>query len=430
MKRSLISAALVGLSMMATSSYANVMIGAFVPGNGWDEENIYTLNEQLTKKLSFVTLFSAFSEDWNNLYWQTSKVAQAGMVPMISWMPMDLARPDENILPEITLGMWDEYIDEWSTKFVSWRNSYPEGARPDILLRFGHEFNGNWYSYGDSPEWYKAAYQYIFDRFESQGINQYIDWVWCANNVNVDSVNDITQYYPGNQYVDWTSIDGYNWGSNYSWTTWDSFSEVYADSYNTLVSNYPDKPVLVAEYGSAEPADLPDPAWGQNGDDSDVNESKEVWSEEMMTALETEFPAIRAISIFNINKELGWSVTEAGNTGLAGMNTGLESSYFISEYLPVSNSEDTAESPIVEEVVADRKKGKSETAPGKHKPANTTRSSRRVVDPEEQVRLAQSRALPEINREQVQRVRQGFLSMTPDAKAKLKAMKRSVLDSE
>ncbi len=401
-----------------SSAHSRVMLGAFVPGNGWKQENIYSLNNKLQKKLSFINLFSAFSEDWDQLYWQTSKVANAGMVPMISWMPLDQNRKDTNILPEITAGLWDEYLIEWSSRFKAWRSNYDEHAMPTILLRFGHEFNGNWYSYSDTPDAYKNAYRYIHHLFEQQGINGYIEWVWCANNLNIDSTNDITRYYPGDDYVDWTSIDGYNWGTNYSWTDWESFTDVYADTYSTLVTNYPDKPILIAEFGSAEPQDVPDPAWGQNGDNSDISKNKDVWSNNMLVALEEHFPAIRAIALFNINKELGWSITESQNTGLSGMNLGLSSDYYVSWFLSARD-----------DGRAGTEKPESKTE-GSAEPPIAFAYGYNVISPEMQKRLAESRPLPPVKRENVDKTRQGFLSMSNVDKAQLSKSKLSVLDEK
>ena len=100
------------LSVVCANVHGSVMLGAFVPGNGWKQENIYSLNDQLHKKLSFINLFSSFTEGWDQLYWQTSKVNSAGMVPMITWMPIDQTRKEVNILPEITEGLWDDYLIE------------------------------------------------------------------------------------------------------------------------------------------------------------------------------------------------------------------------------------------------------------------------------------------------------------------------------
>ena len=406
------------ISMLSTTVYGSVMLGAFVPGNGWNQQNIYSLNDQLHKKLSFITLFSSFTEDWDQLYWQSSKVADAGMVPMISWMPIDQTRKDVNILPEISAGLWDEYLNEWCQRFLAWRNSYADGPKPTILLRFGHEFNGNWYSYSDSPDAYKKAYRYIHRLFEGHGANDYIEWVWSANNLNIDTTNDITRYYPGDIFVDWTSIDGYNWGTNYSWTRWESFTEVYADAYNTLVTNYPEKPILIAEYGSTEPTDVPDSAWGQTGDDSDSSENKDAWVYDMLTTLETTFPAIRAVGLFNINKELGWSITEAGNTGLTGMNLGLHREYFVSKYIPAPDNR-----TYLRENPPNRNNNTAEP-PIAFAYAGTSAES------EKQIRLARSRVLPEIETDRVERMRQGFLNMNRAGRAQLRQLKHSVLNEE
>jgi hypothetical protein len=325
--------AITGMFVIATPVKAEVMIGAFVAGNAWDEQEIVDLNDQLPKSMAFINVFSSFSESWDHLYWQSSKIVDQGMVPMISWMPIDLSRQDTNILPEILLGNWDSYKDLWSANLIAWVNHYPEDNKPSIMLRFGHEFNGIWYSYGDSPVWYKAAWQYIHDRFETSGANEHIEWVWNANNVNVDSINDITQYYPGDDYVDWTSIDGYNWGSNYAWTSWDSFTDVFSPTYSTLVTNYPDKPIVIAEVGSADPSDTPNPNWGQNGDDSDYLEDKDQWTSDLLYSIENEFPAIRAVALFNIDKELRWSLTEPTSAGLQGYTNALQSSHYVGEFL-------------------------------------------------------------------------------------------------
>ncbi len=333
MRTKILATALAAALSLSTTAKAEVMTGAFVPGNAWNQQAIADFNANLPKSMAFINVFSSFSASWDHLYWQSSKIVNEGMTPMISWMPVDLSRNNDNLLPEIALGSWDSYIDLWGTKLIAWVNSYPEANRPSVLLRFGHEFNGTWYPYGNSPSWYIAAWQHIHDRFELAGVNDHVEWVWSANNVNVDSVNDMTQYYPGDSYVDWTSIDGYNWGANFSWSSWDSFNDVFSAAYSTLVTNYPDKPVLIAETGSAEPHDIPDPSWGQNGDNSDAGEDKDVWTADMMSSIENDFPAIRALALFNINKELDWSLSESGNTGLQGYIGGMLSSHFTSDFL-------------------------------------------------------------------------------------------------
>ncbi len=319
------------LSMFTTSVSAQVMVGAYVPADGWSRSNITEVNDALTKNLAYVNVFSGFAHSWQQLKIQSNNIAAEGAMPMISWMPIDSSRRSDNLLPEIIAGEWDQYIDNWADGLIAWAEAdSPSNKR--ILLRFAHEFNGNWYSYSGKPGQLKRAWRRIHRRFERRGANQYIDWVWCANNVSVDRHQDIRKYYPGDRFVDWTALDGYNWGSNYAWSHWKSFAEVFSDGYNTLIANYPNKPVMIAETGSAEPADIPDAGRGQNGDDSDALYSKRDWVAEMMLSLQTDFPAIRALTLFNTNKELGWSLTGPDNTGLAQFNDALASDYFTSDY--------------------------------------------------------------------------------------------------
>ena len=42
------------------------------------------------------------------------------------------------------------------------------------------------------------------------------------------SHNKATAYWPGDAYVDFQSIDGYNWGASQSWSSWRSPEEVFA----------------------------------------------------------------------------------------------------------------------------------------------------------------------------------------------------------
>lgn len=335
--------ALVNALTLSPQASADVMLGAYLPGDGWSRSRISDFNDVTAKPLSFVNVFTGFSYSWNHLYWQSSNIFAEGAMPLISLMPIDSTRRSTNLLPEILAGDWDAYLDTWGSRLKSWAEGYAADNRPTVLLRFGHEFNGDWYSYGDDPYTFAATWRYVHDRFNAIGANAHIEWVWSANYVNVDSYDDMTLYYPGDNYVDWTSLDGYNWGSNYSWTSWKHFSTIFSDAYHTLVDNYPDKPIMLAEVASAEEADLPSASYNQCGDNSDAGESKSAWVAGMMSSLETEFPAIRAISLFNITKELSWGLESSHNTGLLSYNAALQSDYFASDFLSATEQASSAQ---------------------------------------------------------------------------------------
>jgi len=68
----------------------------------------------------------------------------------------------------------------------------------------------------NTNETYIAAFRHIVDIFRANGATN-VKWVF---NVNCDNVGNGTSYlghYPGDNYVDYTSIDGYNWGTTQSW---------------------------------------------------------------------------------------------------------------------------------------------------------------------------------------------------------------------
>lgn len=328
------------LTLQALPVLGDVMLGGYLPGDGWNTTNITAWNQNVATDAAFINFFSNFSHRWDwHLKYQSSNIANQGAVPLISWMPVDGSRTNTNILPEIIRGDWDTYLTSWALGLQSWLTNRTE-ENPRVMIRFGHEFNGNWYSFGNDPSNFVAAWQYIHNLFDIYGLNQYIEWIWCVNNISVDQVNDITQYYPGGTYVDWTGIDGYNWGSNYLWSQWKSFEQVFANMYLMLTRHYPEKPIFLAEVSSTNAADYPNPLRGQDGDDSDYNNDTNQWMENMMAELPLHFPAIRAVSLFNVNKELGWALygtTHQGisSQGLSGFNNGIISnnSYFTSNFL-------------------------------------------------------------------------------------------------
>ncbi len=348
------------LSFSASIAHANTSLGAFIKHDGWSLSDIQKFNSETNKSMAVTTLFTNFNMNWDSLNIQASNIVSEGATPMITLMPYSDRHVD--MLAAISAGEEDAYINDWIDSFKAWKETYPADKQPKILLRFAHEFNGNWYPWGNNPEGLKAAWKHIHNLFEVAEVNDSVEWVWCASATNVDDYNDMTQYYPGDDVVDWTSLDGYNWGSNYSFTSWRTFDEVFSSAYTTLVTNYPDKPIVIAEVGSAEPSDQPNPEWGQYGDDADATQSKEVWVNDMFTRIMESYPAISAVSWFNINKELSWALNETAksglpNTGLNAYNKVVENDYFL-ETLNFETTSQT-ETVIVEETNKKIGKGKA-----------------------------------------------------------------------
>ncbi len=69
-----------------------------------------------------------------------------------------------------------------------------------VLIRIGYECNGSWNGY--KPEPYKKAFRRIVEALRKNKVNAAA--VWCAYPVDLAQA---MPYYPGDNYVDWWSID-------------------------------------------------------------------------------------------------------------------------------------------------------------------------------------------------------------------------------
>jgi mannan endo-1,4-beta-mannosidase len=90
-----------------------------------------------------------------------------------------------------------------------------------VLMRFLHEFNGNWYVWSGNkngqaeggPEKVVAVWKYVVDRFRKVGADN-VKWMWVPHGPSTDrseeAWNNVSNYWPGDDYVDWIGLDGYN----------------------------------------------------------------------------------------------------------------------------------------------------------------------------------------------------------------------------
>jgi beta-mannanase len=120
--------------------------------------------------------------------------------------------------------------------------------------------------------------------FDSVGATN-VTWVWCPNLAYSGSV-PYSQLYPGDAYVDWTCLDGYNMGTSST-----SFSSLYSASYAALTALAPTKPVMIAEVGSLEYGTGVKAAWT---------------TDTLSTQLPNNFPQVKAFVWFN------WRISENG----------------------------------------------------------------------------------------------------------------------
>jgi Cellulose binding domain/Glycosyl hydrolase family 26 len=230
-----------------------------------------------------------------------------GILPHYTWEPWNPALAvgagGQITLQDIVNGSWDGYIRARAAEFAA--------VGSPIMVRWGHEFNGNWYPWavstnGNNPQLYITAYRHVHDLVTAAGATN-VQWVWAYNTDSSPSAswNEPAQAYPGAAYVDWVGIDGYNWGFGPSWDTtgnhWVSFSSLYGTPYQKARSIAPDKPVMIAEIASSED--------GGN---------KAAWISDMSAQLRSgAYPDLKLISWFDQNKEELWAGTSTAATRTA-----------------------------------------------------------------------------------------------------------------
>ncbi|HSN37855.1 MAG TPA: glycosyl hydrolase, partial [Arthrobacter sp.] len=125
-------------------------------------------------------------------------------------------------LDRITAGDFDPYLRQWGAAVAFW--GHP------VMLRFGHEMNGNWYPWaeginGNGPGDYAAAWRHVHDVVAGTGATN-IAWVWNPN-VPYWGSTPLDGLYPGPGYVDAVALDGYNWGTSAAWSSWIAPAELF-----------------------------------------------------------------------------------------------------------------------------------------------------------------------------------------------------------
>jgi len=134
-----------------------------------------------------------------------------------------------------------------------------------LYIRFAPQMNGNWFPWSPYCTWsceqngqnikqsvqsYVDMFRHVIDVFDLIGIHNStrLQIIWAVNNVNFQE--SIDHFYPGDQYVDWIGIDGFNFGNTVPNNEWSDPVKVFSEIL-TSVSNISSsgKPLAVTEFG-------------------------------------------------------------------------------------------------------------------------------------------------------------------------------------
>jgi hypothetical protein len=247
----------------------------------------------------------SWSQQWSEpLYYpeQLRAVLNSGAVPMITWDPTDhgLGIP----LADIADGRYDRYIRSAAAAAA--------GAGAPIMVRFAHEMNLHGSPFGpgkdgNTPAAYVAAWRHVVSMFRAAGATN-VRWVWSPNTY-CSGHCPFTAFYPGDKWVDWVGLDGYNYAA-VDGIPWYSFKRIFSSSY-AILSHLTAKPMMVGETGS-----------------TDLGGSKAGWIRGMAAALATSFKHVRALVWFQRIKETDWRINSSPSS-LAAFRAILASPLFL-----------------------------------------------------------------------------------------------------
>lgn len=99
-------------------------------------------------------------------------------------------------------GCWEGYVYSRGMETVIERLTLLKDAGIPVLWRPYHEASGKWFWWGEDAATFKKLWVDMFNRFKEAGLDNLI-WVWTSE------VNDLNNWYPGDEYVDIIGVDIY-----------------------------------------------------------------------------------------------------------------------------------------------------------------------------------------------------------------------------
>ncbi len=226
-----------------SQSKTGYYIGVFQRGAPQSYAGITAFTKTTGVSPRLVSYYSGWSEPFQPSF--AAEAARHGALPLVQIDPTNVS------LAAIAAGQYDEYLRSYADSVRSY------GRR--VVLGFGHEMNGYWYSWGyrhTSATVFVAAWRHIVDVFRQQGANN-VTWMWTANIMHPGGgIPSPARWWPGSSYVNWVGLDGYYYKQ--SWT----FAPMFGPTIKIVhaLSRVP-IPILISETGAPaayQPAKIAD----------------------------------------------------------------------------------------------------------------------------------------------------------------------------
>jgi mannan endo-1,4-beta-mannosidase len=221
----------------ALSTAPGSYIGLYPEGVPGSYAGVTAFTKATGVRPDMVPYYSGWLEPFQVEFAMTA--ADNGAVPLVQ---MD---PDNVSVAAIASGRYDAYLSDYAETVRAYH-------RP-VILSFGHEMNGSWYSWSHqhtSPAVFVAAWRHIVNLFRAQGARN-VTWLWAVNVINPEfGVPSPRPWWPGRSYVTWVGIDGYYLRPSLTFAT--LFGPTIA-----AVRMLTHDPILISETAATPPTDQP-----------------------------------------------------------------------------------------------------------------------------------------------------------------------------
>ncbi len=262
--------------------------GAFIDFGDTEDDVTLTAIEDFAQLVGKSQAIVASSSYWGEQSFPRRNIdiiSRYGAIPLIYWSPWD--KPYEQNTPpgrfdlqKILAGQYDTYIDHWADEAKRFGSP--------VFVAWGLEMNGTWFPWSGyfynknnqfGPGIYKKCYRYVVDRVRARGASNIL-WVFHVNNFSSppDFWNQIGNYYPGPDYVDWLGMSVY--GKQFGKGPWVKFHDAMDYPYQQLCKLDPKLPIMLAEWGVGE---YPDSG------------SKAEWIQEGFSRMSANYPRLKAV---------------------------------------------------------------------------------------------------------------------------------------
>jgi Glycosyl hydrolase family 26 len=206
-----------------------------------DAPRSYAVVDQLARAVGRQPNLVTYYSDWLAPFQAgfATVVAARGAVPLVQINPAHVS------LDAIAAGQYDAYLGAFANAVQAYRHP--------VILSFGHEMNGFWYSWGyrhTSPATFVAAWRHIVTVFRTLEVPN-VTWLWTVNVIDPGrGIPDPAPWWPGRSYVTWVGIDGY-----YFKPSW-RFAPLFGPTIKAVRALTRD-PILIAETAAAPAAGKP-----------------------------------------------------------------------------------------------------------------------------------------------------------------------------